>query len=130
MIFPGHKRFLILSLLVLCGLSPFYKAHGQNILEILNSDFTTYEEIKIGLNANKLLGNVRLKHDDVIMSCDSAYFYTATSSVDAFSNVRVQQGDTLTLTGDLAHYDGTLRLARVRNNVKLVNSMPLLDTPR
>ena len=43
-------------------------------------------------------------------------------SVDAFSNVKVVQGDTLTLTGDLAHYDGKPKLARVRNNVKLVNN--------
>jgi len=119
---PRHKRFCIPSLLVLCILSPFYQAFGQNVtmLEILNSDLTAYD-VKIGKDATKLIGNVRLKHEDVVMSCDSAYYYRATSSVDAFSNVRVQQGDTLTLTGDLAYYDGTLRLARIRNNVKLVN---------
>ena len=122
MIIRRHKRFLFLSLLVLCMLSPFQIARGQKVttLDILNADLTAYD-VQIGKDARKLIGNVRLKHEDVIMTCDSAYFYPATSSVDAFSNVRVQQGDTLTLISDLAHYDGTLRLARVRNNVKLVN---------
>ena len=64
---------------------------------------------------------MRLKHEDVIMTCDSAYFYPSTSSVDAFSNVYIRQGDTLTLQGDLAHYNGVTKLARVRNNVVLVN---------
>jgi lipopolysaccharide export system protein LptA len=62
------------------------------------------------------------------MSCDSAYFYPATGSVDAFSNVRIVQADTLTLTGDLVYYDGILKLARVRHNVKLVNKEVTLET--
>lgn len=107
---------------MLCLLLPLQLASGQKVttLEILNADLTAYD-VKIGKDARKLIGNVRLKHEDVVMTCDSAYFYPATSSVDAFSNVMVQQADTLTLTGDLAYYDGTTRIARVRNNVKLVN---------
>lgn len=120
MMILGHKRFLFSGLLMLCMLVPSRLATGQTLLEILNADLTAYD-VQIGKDARKLVGNVRLKHEDVVMTCDSAYFYPATSSVDAFSRVRVQQGDTLTLTGDLAHYDGTLKLARVRNNVKLVN---------
>ena len=129
MMTPWHKRFFFLSLLMLCRLSSFQMARGQNVttLEILNADLTAYD-VKIGKDARKLIGDVRLKHEDVVMTCDSAYFYPATSSVDAFSRVRVQQGDSLTLTGDLAHYDGTLRLARVRNNVKLVNKEYTLIT--
>ena len=122
MILFRHKRFLIQSLLMLCLLLPLQLARGQKVtmLEILNADLTAYD-VKIGKDARKLIGNVRLKHEDVVMTCDSAYFYPSTSSVDAFSHVRVQQADTLTLTGDRAYYNGTTKLARVRNNVKLVN---------
>lgn len=118
-----HKHLLFKSLLMLCMLLPAHLLNAQKatMLEILNSDLTSFEEVRFGKDATKLIGNVRLKHEDVIMSCDSAYFYQVTSSVDAFSNVRIEQGDTLTLTGDLAYYDGTLRKARVRNNVKLEN---------
>ena len=122
MIPSRHKRLLGFSLLMLCILAPMSLVWGQKVttLEILNADLIAYD-VKIGKDARKLIGDVRLKHEDVVMTCDSAYFYPATSSVDAFSNVRIQQADTLTLTGDLAYYDGLTRLARVRNHVKLVN---------
>jgi len=116
--YTGHAMAVLLVFGLLCpaGLS------GQKVtrLEILNAELTAYD-VKIGKEARKLIGNVELRHEDVIMSCDSAYFYANTGSVDAFSNVKVVQADTLTLTGDLAHYNGESRVARVRNNVKLVN---------
>jgi lipopolysaccharide export system protein LptA len=89
-------------------------------IELLNADLTAYD-VRIGDDARKLIGNVRLKHEDVMMTCDSAYLYPGTKSVDAFSNVWVQQGDTLTMKGDLAYYNGISKIARVRNNVELVN---------
>jgi lipopolysaccharide export system protein LptA len=120
---PMQYRLLTrLCLLMLCLQSPIQEILGQRTttLEILNADITA-QDVKIGRDATKLIGNVRLKHEDVTMSCDSAYFYQSTSSVDAFSNVFVQQGDTLTLEGDFAYYDGISRIARVRQNVVLVN---------
>ena len=107
----------------------FSQATGQRVtsLEIMNAELTAYD-IKIGKDARKLVGDVKVKHEDVIMYCDSAYFYPSTSSVDAFSNVKVIQGDTLTLTGDRVQYNGITRLARVRNNVKLVNNEIVLLT--
>ena len=126
----GHRGCNKLCLLLLCLLMPLHVLKGQEgtRLEILNSDITSFDNVRLGKDATKLVGNVRLKHEDVVMTCDSAYYYQATSSVDAFSRVRVQQGDTLTLTGDLAHYDGSRRLARVRNNVRLVNKEYTLRT--
>lgn len=93
----------------------------------MNAELTAYD-IKLGKDARKLLGNVQLKHEDIIMSCDSAYFYSESGSVDAFSKVKVVQGDTLTLTGDYAHYNGVTKEARVRNNVRLVNNEITLET--
>lgn len=123
-----HKALALslLTLFVLMASLPLY-AQKVTMLEILNADLTAYD-IKIGKDARKLIGNVRLKHDDVVMTCDSAYFYPSTSSVDAFSRVKIVQADTLTLTGDLAHYNGKTRIARVRNDVKLVNKDATLLT--
>jgi lipopolysaccharide export system protein LptA len=118
---PGMKRILACLLLGYL-LFPFDSLRSQNVtlIDILNADLTAFD-VKLGKDATKLLGDVRLKHDDIVMSCDSAYFYQSTGSVDAFSNVKVVQADTLTLTGDLVYYDGTRKLARVRHNVKLEN---------
>jgi lipopolysaccharide export system protein LptA len=103
-------------------LMPSYSLLGQKttLIEILNADLTAFD-IKLGKDATKLIGEVQLKHEDLIMSCDSAYFYQSTGSVDAFSHVKVVQADTLTLTGDRAYYNGTTKLARIRHHVKLVN---------
>jgi lipopolysaccharide assembly outer membrane protein LptD (OstA) len=124
MILSQHKQFFRLSLLMLSMQLSLQLVSGQKVttIDILNADLTAYDELQIGIDVTKLVGNVRLKHEDMLMTCDSAYFYQSTSSVDAFSNVRVQQGDTLTLTGDLAYYNGITKLARVRNNVTLVNN--------
>ncbi len=129
MILARHRRVLLTYMLLICTLplSPLLLAQKVTRLEIMNAEVTAYD-IKLGKDARKLIGNVQLKHEDVIMSCDSAYFYASSGSVDAFSRVKVIQGDTLTLTGDLAHYDGQTKLARVRNNVRLVNKDLTLDT--
>jgi len=129
MIGSRHKRVFVTCLLMICMLPfiPMLRAQKVTRLEIMNAELTAYD-IKIGKDARKLIGNVQLKHEGVLMSCDSAYFYASSGSVDAFSNVKVVQGDTLTLTGDRAHYDGETKLARVRRNVKLVNNDLTLET--
>ena len=45
--------------------------------------------------AQVLNGDVCFRHDSSYMYCDSAYFFEQTNSLEAFSNVRMEQGDTL-----------------------------------
>ncbi|MDO9152522.1 MAG: OstA-like protein, partial [Paludibacter sp.] len=73
-------------------------------------------------------GNVRFRHNNALLYCDSAYFYKNANSFDAFSNVRIVQGDTLFVYGDFLFYDGNQRLARLRQNVKMVNRNTTLTT--
>ena len=69
--------------------------------------------------AQFLVGNVQFDHEGTLMYCDSALFYEATNSFDAFGHVRMRQGDTLSLVGDILYYDGLDQMARVRKNVVL-----------
>ena len=123
MIYIHHKRVFLTCLVMLCMLFLSNGLKGQKVtqIEILNAELTAFD-IKIRKDATKLVGDVQVKHEDVIMFCDSAYIYTASNSVDAYNNVRIIQGDTLTLTGNRLHYDGNTKILRVRNNVKLVNN--------
>ncbi|NMA72766.1 MAG: hypothetical protein GX963_01105 [Bacteroidales bacterium] len=75
-----------------------------------------------------LLGNVQLRQDSMYMYCDSALIYEKTNSVEAFSNVRMEQGDTLFIYGDYLFYDGIAQIAQLRNNVKLINGNTTLIT--
>ena len=52
---------------------------------------------QIAPNAQRLIGDVRIRHQDILMWCDSAYTYTGTNRVDAFGNVHINQGDTIDL---------------------------------
>ncbi|MEZ5071775.1 MAG: OstA-like protein [Bacteroidales bacterium] len=117
-----RQPILVLAwcLSLLFALHPDLSAQKVKSIEIMNADLTAYD-IKIGKDARKLIGDVQLKHEDILMSCDSAYFYPSTGSVDAFSRVKIVQADTLTLTGDVVYYNGNTKIARVRHNVRLVN---------
>ncbi len=79
-------------------------------------------------DAQIVTGNVRFRHDSVYMYCDSAYYYDEISSFEAFSNVRMEQGDTLFLYGDHLFYDGLTQIARMRNNVRMENLTTTLLT--
>ena len=48
--------------------------------------------------------------------------------MDAFGNVRMEQGDTLFVYGDILYYDGDTGLARLRDNVKMINRDVTLTT--
>lgn len=69
--------------------------------------------------AQFLVGEVQFDHEGTLMYCDSALFYEATNSFDAFGNVRMLQGDTLSLTSNILYYDGLDQMARARENVVL-----------
>ncbi|NCC10491.1 MAG: hypothetical protein EOM31_08305 [Bacteroidia bacterium] len=75
-----------------------------------------------------LVGNVKLRHDSMYMYCDSALIYNKTNSVEAFSNVRMEQGDTLFIYGDYLFYDGMSQLAQLREHVKMINRKTTLLT--
>ena len=79
-------------------------------------------------DAQILVGNVAFRHDSVYMYCDSAYFYEKNNSLEAFDNVKMQQGDTLFLYGDRLFYDGNSQIAQVRNHVRMENRNTTLTT--
>lgn len=90
---------------------------GGDRVEILNADRWEFDE-QIAPGAQRLIGNVRFKQADVVMTCDSAHLYED-QRVDAFGNVHLTQGDTLTISGDRLQYAGAQRLARITGNVRL-----------
>ncbi len=80
-----------------------------------------------------LVGNVQFRKGDMFMYCDSARFNEETSSLSAFNNVRMEQGDTLFVYGDELYYNGETELAELRaypgGNVRLINRDVSLTTP-
>ena len=79
-------------------------------------------------DAQILNGDVCFRHDSSYMYCDSAYFFEQTNSLEAFSNVRMEQGDTLSVYGDYLFYDGNTQVAYLRENVRMENGQVTLFT--
>jgi lipopolysaccharide export system protein LptA len=83
-----------------------------------------------GRRIDKLIGNVRFKQRDTYLNADSVYQYSDNTEVlEAFGNVRIVQGDTLTITGDRGTYDGLKRTARMSGNVTMRDPRMTLTTP-
>ncbi|MCF0218339.1 MAG: hypothetical protein HUK14_01020 [Muribaculaceae bacterium] len=90
---------------------PSQNRHQPNKVFLEHSDFLLQEESTPDYQI--LRGNVQFRKGDMFMYCDSAYFYESTNSIDAFGNIRMEQGDTLFVYGDELNYNGLTDLARL-----------------
>jgi len=97
-------------------------------IQIINSNTLEYDELK-GDKIRRLIGEVIFKHDSVYLYCDSAYMY-ANNTIDAFSNVHIEQGDSLDIYADLLKYNGNSKLAELHHNVKMTDKIMVLKTER
>lgn len=94
---------------------------------LLHADSLTFDA-NTSADYRVLHGNVKFRKDSMYMFCDSAYFYEQNNSLDAFGNVRMEQGDTLFIYGDVLYYNGAEQLAEMRNNVRMINRNVTLYT--
>ena len=106
---------------------PKANRYQKNKVFLENADVLSADE-NISTDFQRLKGNVRFRRGDMFMYCDSAYFYDKTSSLDAFGNVRMTQGDTLFVYADVLHYYGEDQVAELRHNVRLENRSTTLVT--
>lgn len=100
-------------------------AQEKKRVDIEQADVLETNE-QIVANAHRLIGNVRIRHNEVLMWCDSAYSYTGTNRVDAFGNVHINQGDTIHLYATKIFYDGDRSFAQAIGNVRLMNKSTTL----
>jgi len=100
---------------------------AQTQIEIINSDKISFNK-KNNKDRQVLTGNVKTKHKDRFMSCDSAYYYANENKIEAFSRVHIWQGDSLSLKGDYLIYLGNNQLAEIKKNVSFQhNDMNLIS---
>ena len=79
-----------------------------------------------------VVGNVEFRRGGMFMYCDSAHFYDAPGAIEAYGNVRMEQGDTLFVYADELTYADTTQLAVLYadfgKKVKLINRDVTLTT--
>ncbi len=94
---------------------------------LIHSDQLFFERWKNN-DAQVLRGHVEFEHDGARLLCDSANFFEASNSFEAFGNVRMYQGDTLSLVSDYGYYDGNEQLMQALQNVVLKHRETTLYT--
>lgn len=117
-------RYLLLFLICVAAI-PLSAQQEQNaVIEIKHSDFGRMKKD----GTYRLIGNVKLEHKDMVMTCDSLYQYPDSNYIEAFGRVHVIQNDTLNLWGDFMTYNGNTEQAKVRNNVIMQDPQITLTT--
>lgn len=101
------------------------QVQAARVVELRQADLWSKRD---GFDAEVLTGNVIFYHEGAYMYCDSAYLYQQNNSFEAFSNVSMEQGDTIFVYGDYLLYDGNTRLARLRDNIRMEDQTTTLFT--
>lgn len=87
-----------------------------------------YHDASISRDGDILIGNVRITHDGMVLTCDSAVVYENSHSFLAYGSVNMIQGDSISLKGDSLYYDGTQEFAQVFDNVEMQHGTLTLYT--
>tara|TARA_Y100000589_G_scaffold57502_1_gene47885 strand:- start:2594 stop:4075 length:1482 start_codon:yes stop_codon:yes gene_type:complete len=95
-------------------------------IEILNADYT-FADIEIHPDYWRLIGNVIFSHNNVKMTCDSAYHYINKDKMKAFGSVKVYD-EKINLSGNQLIYFGNNQSLIISNNVILEDGEMTLKT--
>jgi len=117
---------LLLLLLILSG---FQNAIAQQAKKIIveYSDFLDVNQSEIP-DAVLVYGNVRVSHDGILMYCNKAYWFQKENYIKAFGDVRMVQGDTITMTSTYAEYNGENKQAYASGNVIMTSPSSTLKS--
>jgi len=125
MSFPLVKiKIIIISLLLFQ-----FQTYAQQIKKIKLVQANSIEFDKsMGNDANRIKGNAIFSHENILMYCDSAYLYQDRNDIEAFGNIHINVNDTLDMYSDKLVYTGNTRMARLIDNVKLIDKQTVLTT--
>jgi lipopolysaccharide assembly outer membrane protein LptD (OstA) len=122
-------KFFLKNIFAVIFLLLSFSAFSQKVnkIHIVAADEARFDN-KSGITARRLIGNVIFKHDDAYMYCDSAWFYPNINTMDAYGNVRIEQGDSVEMSGKRMSYDGNSKIAKIRDSVVLTHNNSYLRT--
>ena len=94
------------------------------------SDRTLKDENKYpgAIILSKVTNQVHFLHEGIEIWCDQAIHYDEANFFKAYGNVRMQQGDTVTMQSKYAEYNGTTQFAFASGNVKMSRPQSSIET--
>ncbi|MFN8347911.1 MAG: OstA-like protein [Spirosomataceae bacterium] len=88
-------------------------AASEEKVFLLGADSITINKLPDGSEIRRVVNKVIFRHKGALMYCNLAIHNVASNALEAYGNVRIVQGDTVTVTGDTLFYYGNSRLAKV-----------------
>lgn len=119
------KKLHILVIFILASL--MFTFAGKTLIYLEHSETLDFDEENYP-DCQILNGNVVFRHDEALMYCDKAYFYNKSNNISAHGNIKMIQGDSLTVYADHLFYSGDTKMARLRYNVRMENKELTLYT--
>lgn len=114
-----------------CFLTALSYAQPPKKIYIEYSGFTVRDSLK-GENVTTFVrsdqGQIHIIHEGIDMWCDKALYYQSEDFIEAYSNVRMKQGDTINMSSDYAEYSGITQLAFAAGDVILTEPQSTLTT--
>ncbi|HNW50379.1 MAG TPA: OstA-like protein [Prolixibacteraceae bacterium] len=120
-------RLLLCFFFMVCVIESSAQQKVKKTITIEKADYLVYDQT-VASDAQRLIGNVKISHRNMVLFCDSAWSYQTTNSVDAFGNVHVITNDTVHMYSNMIHYNGNLSMAEARGNVILKDPKLTLTT--
>jgi len=119
------KHIVPIILIIVANISYAQSVRQIRIIQAntLEGSENRYEKIR------KLIGNVIIEHEGMLLYCDSAYHFESQNYFDAYGNVKIRQPDGLTIKGGALHYDLKTKMAYITRGVKLIDNNITLTTP-
>lgn len=105
-------------------------AHSQETkkIRIANSGFVKSDSTDVTVFVRSNQQQIHVIHNGIDMWCDKALYHESEDFLEAFSNVRMKQGDTISMKSDYLEYSGITQLAFASGNVVLKEPQSTLTT--
>ena len=121
-------RYILIFLLCLFSITKTFSQESKKI--DYTSDRTLKDENKYpgAIILSKVTNQVHFIHEGIEIWCDQAIHYDQANFFKAYGNVRMQQGDTVTMQSKYAEYNGTTQFAFASGNVKMSRPQSSIET--
>lgn len=83
---------------------------------------------RLGKDIIRLIGQVSMIHEDLVLTCDSAHLNQKKRLFKGYGHVHLVKADTLQLWGDQIRYDGLADIVQMDGHVVMDNKGTLLKT--
>lgn len=105
-----------------------YAQEGRAINYESDRTIKDEEQYPGALILSKVENQVHFTHEGIEIWCDQAVHYAEENFFKAYGNVRMVQGDTVTMNSNYAEYNGSSQFAFASGNVRMQSPQSSLDT--